>query len=292
MVILAENGGRAALLLLEDAVEITDIVEAASITNLCYTMRTVHQHSGGMPQADVYRVFRHRLVGMKVEEATESRRRHACQACQIVEADFPLEILVDIFLHLAHPAAVVSVRHAGKALACQQMKVLLDTQFIEQIQKRQDATESWLRISQTHQLGIHGHDGIRSVSDTQLCVLHHFPDGTHGILGQELLAQQILAELDGYLMNLGTAALMLLPDVLQPASHQTQVIFPQHLHRVAHNTARPLAMGHEIQFQLLMLVQGIREFLLVALHQIETILVAQVGDFCNDLIHDSCCRGF
>ena len=101
MVILAENGGRATLLLLEDAVEITDIVEAAGITNLCHTMRTVHQHSGGMPQADVYRVFRHRLVGMKVEEATESRRRHACQACQIVEADFPLEILVDIFLNIS-----------------------------------------------------------------------------------------------------------------------------------------------------------------------------------------------
>ena len=289
MVILAENGGRTPLLLLEDTVEIADIVEAAGVTNLCYAMRTVHQHSGGMPQADVYRVFRHRLVRVKVKEAAESRRRHACQTGQIVEADLPLEILIDILLHLAHPAAVVSVRHAGEALARQQMIILLDAQLVEQIQKRQDASEPWLRVSQTHQLGIHGHDGVRSVGDTQLGVLHHLLDGTHGVLGQELLAQQILAELDGYLMNLGAVALVLLPDVLQPASHQAQVIFPQHLHRVAHDAACPLTMGHKIQFQLLVLVQGIREFLLVALHQIEAVLLAQVGDFRYDLIHDSCC---
>ena len=142
------------------------------------------------------------------------------QVGQVGQSDLGLERLVDILLNPAHPAAVMRGRHAGEALACQQVRVFLDAQFVEQVQKGQHAAEAGLCASKVHQLGIYGHYGIRAVGDTQLGVLHHFLDGAHGILGQELLAQQVLAELDGYLVNLATATFVLFPYMLQPSAHQ------------------------------------------------------------------------
>lgn len=47
MEILAELGGRTAFVLAEQAVEVRQRVEAAVITNLCYRVGCIYQHSGG-----------------------------------------------------------------------------------------------------------------------------------------------------------------------------------------------------------------------------------------------------
>ena len=71
MVVFAEFRGATALTLLENAVEIAEVVEAAAEGNLCYGMGTVDQHAAGKAQSVVDDILAEVAPGMQFEETAE-----------------------------------------------------------------------------------------------------------------------------------------------------------------------------------------------------------------------------
>ena len=67
MVILAENGGRATLLLLEDSVKVADILEPAAITYFSHAIGGIDQKAGSMTQTRVNHVVRTSLTRSHTE---------------------------------------------------------------------------------------------------------------------------------------------------------------------------------------------------------------------------------
>ena len=53
MIVLSELTWRAPLLLLEDAIEVTKVIETAVEPNLTDAFGCIHQHSGGIAQTEV-----------------------------------------------------------------------------------------------------------------------------------------------------------------------------------------------------------------------------------------------
>ena len=78
-----------------------------------------------------------------------------------------------------------------------------------------------------------------------------------------------------------TLAVVLIPCVLQSAADQHQVVLAEHLDAVAHDAARSVAVFHEVQLHFLVLVKGIGEGFLVAVHHQETVFLSKRRDFCD-----------
>ena len=57
VIVVAESCGGAALLLLEDAVEVTDVVKTATIAYLSNACRSIHQQTSCMSQSDVNHII-------------------------------------------------------------------------------------------------------------------------------------------------------------------------------------------------------------------------------------------
>ena len=57
MIVLSELTWRASLFLLEDAVEVTQVVESAVETYLTDALGCIHEHSGNIPQAEIDNIF-------------------------------------------------------------------------------------------------------------------------------------------------------------------------------------------------------------------------------------------
>lgn len=106
LVVGSEIFGGNQLFLLEDAVEVRKIVEARLVADLRYAHGGVYQHAQGIAQADVDDVLLQAFARAELEETAERHFGHAHHVRQLAQADFFLVMLVDVVLHLLHPAAV------------------------------------------------------------------------------------------------------------------------------------------------------------------------------------------
>ena len=115
MVIFAKFRGTAALALLEDAVEIAEIVEAAAVADLGDGTVAVDQLSAGMSQTEVDNVLAEVTARVELEEAAERRGAHAGDVGQLGEANLVAVMGVDEGLHLVNAAAVAGHLDLGEA---------------------------------------------------------------------------------------------------------------------------------------------------------------------------------
>ena len=135
MVVVAESGRRTTFLLLEDAVEVADIVEAATVANLCHAGVCIDEQAGCIAETNVDDVIADRLSCTSTEEARESGWRHACDIGKRLQANLPLEVLVDMFLDGTNSTAFGLVLYIGKRLAGKQMIVILQREFVENLEQ-------------------------------------------------------------------------------------------------------------------------------------------------------------
>ena len=115
VVVFAKFGGTATLALLEDAVEVAEVVEAAAVADLSDGTTTVDQQSAGMPQAEVDDVLTKVAACVEFEEATERRCTHAGNVSQLRESDLIAVMGINKGLHLMYAAAVAGHLDLGKA---------------------------------------------------------------------------------------------------------------------------------------------------------------------------------
>lgn len=273
MVVVAEGRGGATLLLLEDAVEVADVVESALVAYLRHVDSAVHQEARGMAEPNVDDVVGDGLARPHPEETAEGGRRHAGDVGEGLKPDFLLEVLVDVFLHPPYPLALGRVLDVGEGLAGKQVVVGLEGEFVQNLQQAQHAVESRLRIGDVRQLAIKFHNGRQLEGNSSLGILEHRPEAAELVLGKELLAQQVERELNGNLVDGMALAVVLVPGVLQAAAHENEVVPAEHLDGIAYDSPCPVAILHEIEFHLVMLVQWIGESLLVPVHHVEAILL-------------------
>ena len=109
MIVFSELTWRAPLLLLEDAIEVTEVIETAVEPNLTDAFGCIHQHSGGIAQAEVNDILRDISARMELEESAEGTRAHTRQRGEIRQTEFIHIVLRDIVLHLQNTAARTSV---------------------------------------------------------------------------------------------------------------------------------------------------------------------------------------
>ena len=100
MMVLSELTWRAPLLLLEDAIEVTKVIETAVEPNLTDAFGCIHQHSGGIAQTEVDNILRDVSARMELEESAEGTRAHTRQRGEIRQTEFIHIVLRDIVLHL------------------------------------------------------------------------------------------------------------------------------------------------------------------------------------------------
>ena len=149
--------------------------------------------------------------------------------------------------------------------------------------------QSPLRASCIHgtegvELLIDVHDGIHREAKSLARLVHHLLHRVEGVASEDAAIGDIDVELDGNLADIIAGAFVLLPDMLEiRTGNQHQVVFTNHLVRVAHNAAHTLGMLDEIKFVDFMVMDGIGKLLLAPIRNIEHILAHQRRDFVNDL---------
>ena len=114
VVVVAEGCRRTALLLLEDAVEVADVVEAAAVANLRHAGVCIDKQAGCIAQANVDDIVGHGLAGASAEEAAESCRGHSCDVGKCLETNLFLEVLVDMLFNGPDTTALGLVLDVGK----------------------------------------------------------------------------------------------------------------------------------------------------------------------------------
>ena len=119
MVVFPEFRRAATLLFAENAVEITQIIEAAAITDLCNRVCAVNQHAARITQSHVNNIICQIPTCMQFEESAEGARTHTCDIRHIRQSDLVHIVLIDIVLHFQHPSAVARHLYFRKA-ACGQ----------------------------------------------------------------------------------------------------------------------------------------------------------------------------
>ena len=135
MIVLSELTWRASLLLLEDAIEVTEVIETAVEPNLTDAFCSIHQHSGGIAQTEVDNILRDVSARMELEESAEGTRTHTRQRSEIRQSEFIHIVLRDIVLYLQNTSAVILHRHLGIAARCQSSRILTLRQFIKNGEK-------------------------------------------------------------------------------------------------------------------------------------------------------------
>ena len=91
--------------------------------------------------------------------------------------------------------------------------------------------------------------------------------------------------MNGNFTDIVGCTFILFPYVLNATAEEHKVVIPDNLDAVADNAAIALAMFHEVQFVLLVLVQGIGVLFLVTLHEMVAIALGKLRDFSDDVIH-------
>ena len=113
MIAFTELAWRASFLFLEDAVEVTEIVESAIKTYLADTLRGIYQHAGSITQTQVDDILRDISAGMELEETAERTAAHACHRGKLRQTEFIHIVLGDEILHLQDAPTIVFYRYLG-----------------------------------------------------------------------------------------------------------------------------------------------------------------------------------
>ena len=284
MVVFAEFRGAAAFPLLEYAVEIAEVVEATTETNLRDGVRAVDKHTAGISQSHIDDILTEVAPRMEFEETAESRRTHACDISQLRQADLIAIVLVDEILHLLHPAAVARYLHFGKTAGSQRTGPLALGEFIENGKELSEGIETVLDAAQRIKHLIDTHDGFQRKTESLLSLDHHLFHRVEGITRKDTAIAEIDVKLDCHLTDIVALAVVLLPDVLQVwAGDQHEVVLPDDLVGVTHNTTHTSRMLHEVQFVDLVVMYRIGELLLPTVGDVEHILSHQGRYLVNDL---------
>ena len=104
-VVFPEFLGRAALLLLEDAVEVGQVVEPALVTDLGHIPCGIHKHPGGKAKTDVDYVVRQGTSCPDAEETAEGHWAHTYKCSQAGKGQRLVVVIVYILLNLLNPTA-------------------------------------------------------------------------------------------------------------------------------------------------------------------------------------------
>lgn len=271
MVVVAEGCRRTAFLLLEDAVEVADIIEAAAEAYLSHTGMCIDKQSGCIAQAGIDDVVADGLSCAGTEETAEGCRGHSGNVGECLQTNLALEVLVDVLFHSTHSAALGCVLHIGKRLTCQQMVVVLQREFIENLEQSNHPVETVLDRSHARYLSIDFHNGRKLEGNASLGILEEFAKCGELVLLHELFAKQVARELNRYLVNGVALAVVLVPHMLQATAQEHEVVLAKHLDTVAHNTTSSVAMFNEIQLHFLVPMQRIGKRIFVSVHHQETV---------------------
>ena len=226
-----------------------------------------------MSQAYVYDIVRYRLSCLCAKVSAEGCRSHLGYVRECLQAYLLLVMHVYVFLHLSHPHTLRSFLHIGKGTAGQEMIILLERKFIQNLQEFEHTVKTWLSLSDGGYLTVQFHDGIQFECHSPFGIVKESSEAAQLIFGQELLSQQVGWKLYGNLMYGMTLAVILVPGMFETTSHQYQVIFSKYLYGITYYASGSITMLHEVEFHSFMLVQWISESLLVAIHHIETVLL-------------------
>lgn len=284
MVVVAEGCGRAAFFLLEDAVEVTDVVEAATVANLCNAGVGIHKLAGSIAETNVNDIVADSLACTRAKETGEGSWGHSCYIGKGLQTYLALEVLVDVLLDSTHATALGRILHVGKRLAGQQVIIVLKGELVEYLEQGEHPVEAGLSRSDVRYLAVQLHDSRQLEGNTSLGILEEGAQARELVLLKELLTEQIGRELNGNLMDGMALAVVLVPHMFQSASDEHQVILTQNLDAVANNTAGSIAMLHEVQFHLLVFVERISERILVTVEHQEAILLAQWRNLCYNFV--------
>ena len=215
VIILTESSRRTALLLLEDTVEIAYIIESAFVTDVSHAVGTVHQLSGSMSQAYIYDIVRYRLSCLCAKVSAEGCRSHLGYVRECLQAYLLLVMHVYVFLHLSHPHTLRSFLHIGKGTAGQEMIILLERKFIQNLQEFEHTVKTWLGLSDGGYLTVQFHDGIQFECHSPFGIVKESSEAAQLIFGQKLLSQQVGWKLYGNLMYGMTLAVILVPGMFE-----------------------------------------------------------------------------
>ena len=117
MIVVAESSRRAAFLLLEDAVEVADVVEAATVAYLGHAGVCINKQAGCITQTDVDDVVADCLACPGTEETAEGSGSHACDISQSLQSNLLLEVLVDVFFDCTNASAFRLILYICETLA-------------------------------------------------------------------------------------------------------------------------------------------------------------------------------
>ena len=276
MVVFAKFGGTAALALLEDAVEIAEVVEAAAVTDLGNGTVAVDQLSAGVAQTEVDDVLAEVAARMELEEATERRGAHAGDVSQLGEADLVAVMSVDEGLHLVDAAAVAGHLDLGKARGRERTGTLAARQLVEDGEELHKGVEPVLDAAERVELTIDLHNGVEGEAEALLRLDHHLLHRVEGVAVEDGSLAEVDVELDGDLADVVALAVALLPDVFEVGTgdeHEVEVA--NHLAGVADDAAHTGGMLDEIELIDLMIVDGIGELLLPPVGDIKDVLAHQ-----------------
>ena len=100
VVVLTELTWRASFFLLEDAIEVTEVIESTIEPYLTDALSCIHEHAGSIAQTKVDDIFADVPTRMQLEESTECTCTHTGKRGKLRQAKFIHVILRDIVLHL------------------------------------------------------------------------------------------------------------------------------------------------------------------------------------------------
>ena len=284
MIILTELGGTAALALTEDAVEVAQVVETATIAYLRNRVGAVDELPASIAESQVDDVIAEVTACMELEETAERRGTHACNVGQLGQSDLILVVGIDITLHLLDATAVARDLDLGKAAGSKGACTVVLGELIEDGQELHEGVKAVLDLTERVELLIDVHDGVHGEAESLAGLEHHLLHRIEGIAGEDATFGEIDVELDRNLTDIIAGALILLPDVLQVgAGDEHQVVFANHLVGIAHDATHTLGMLHEIEFVDLVVMDGIGKLLLSPISDVEHILTHQRRDLMNDL---------
>ena len=276
MVVFAKFGGTTALALLEDAVEIAEVVEATTVTDLSDGAVAVNQLSAGMAQTKVDDVLAEVATRMELEEAAERRGTHAGDVGQLGKADLVAVVGVDEGLHLMHAAAVAGHLDLGEARGGERTGTLAARQFVEDGEELHEGIESVLDAAERVELTIDLHNGVEGEAEALLRLDHHLLHRVEGVTVEDGALAEVDVELDGDLADVVALAVALLPDVFKVwTGDEHEVEVADYFAGVADDAAHTGGMLDEVELIDLMIVDGIGELLLPPVGDVKDVLAHQ-----------------
>ena len=147
--------------------------------------------TGSVAQTDVDDVVRKGAPCAYLEESAECRWRHSCQVGHGAQANFFLEVFVDVFLHLAYAAAVGSRFHRSERRRRQQMEVIFERKLVEDVEQFEHTREPRCLGRKFVQFVEDAHDGRQAEAHPALGVFEKPSQRSHLAFRKERLAQQV-----------------------------------------------------------------------------------------------------